>query len=150
MKLDKFAVEESVLLRGALVVSIVILAIAILFPGLRYKGGLVNDRNRFELLWTNAKKRFQFGARRLLAAAFEQVMSFCLEKDTLPPFHFRTDDTDGMTEKHKDAFYMVTDNGIEMIVNPRYAHEIRNDERFSISAYNEQVTGANHLLPWPH
>ena len=152
MDLDRLAVKGSDLLRDALVVGVVILVITVLFPGLRYKGGLVNDRKGFELLWTNAKKRFQFGARRLLALAFEKVRPFYLQRKTLLQFHFVTQDADGMTGKHKDAFYMVTDNGIEMIVNPRYAHEIRNDERFSISAYNEQVTCATRflVLPWSH
>lgn len=149
MDLDRLTVKESALLRGALVVGVVILAITVLLPGLRYKGGLVNDRKGFELLWTNAKKRFQFGARGLLDVAFEKVRSFYLQRKTLLQLHLATQDADGMTGKHKDAFYMVTDNGIEMIVNSRYAHEIRNDERFSISAYNEQVICATRLLlPW--
>ncbi|THC93378.1 hypothetical protein EYZ11_007135 [Aspergillus tanneri] len=111
MEFDRLVTKDSDLVRGALVVGVVVLLITVLYPKLHHGGELVNDRKGYELLWTNAKKRFQLGARGILAAAFE---------------------------KHKNAFYMVTDNGIEMIVNPKYAHEIRNDERFSIAAYNEQ------------
>ncbi|KAJ5379969.1 uncharacterized protein N7496_002397 [Penicillium cataractarum] len=112
---ERLGVRDSDFVRGGLAIGIAILAIIVLFPGIGYKGGLVNNKKTFELSWSHAKRRFQSGARELITAAFNQ--------------------NDG---KHKDAFYMVTDNGVEMIIHPKYANEIRNDERFSISAYNEQ------------
>ncbi|KAL5339002.1 cytochrome P450 [Aspergillus crustosus] len=85
----------------------------ILSPYFRAKGRKIfNDRGKTELLWKNARKRFQTGARELFAAAFAQ---------------------------HPDAFYVMTDTDIELILNPKYAAEVRNDKRFDIGKYNEEM-----------
>ncbi|KAL2819028.1 cytochrome P450 [Aspergillus cavernicola] len=88
-------------------------AFTILSPYLRVQGKkILNDRARSELLWTNARQRFQAGARELFKAAFAQ---------------------------HPNAFYIMTDTDVELILNPKYAPEVRNDKRFDIGKYNEQM-----------
>jgi hypothetical protein len=88
-------------------------AFTILSPYLRVKGARIfNDRAGSELLWTNARKRFQRGARDLFKAAFAQ---------------------------HPDAFYIMTDTDVELILDSKYAPEVRNDPRFDIGKYNEDM-----------
>ncbi|KAL3454185.1 cytochrome P450 [Aspergillus insuetus] len=88
-------------------------AFTILSPYLRVKGAQIfNDRARSEILWTNARKRFQRGARDLFKAAFAQ---------------------------HPDAFYIMTDTDVELILDSKYAPEVRNDRRFDIGKYNEDM-----------
>ncbi|KAL2860080.1 cytochrome P450 [Aspergillus pseudodeflectus] len=88
-------------------------AFTILSPYLRVKGARIfNDRAGSELLWTNARKRFQRGARDIFKAAFAQ---------------------------HPDAFYIMTDTDVELILDSKYAPEVRNDPRFDIGKYNEDM-----------
>ncbi|RAL12472.1 cytochrome P450 [Aspergillus homomorphus CBS 101889] len=69
---------------------------------------LVNSPKRWEISFTNAKKRYYSNAKEIIQAGFE---------------------------KSKDGFYAVTENGIELILAPKYAHTIRNDKRFDFHAY---------------
>ncbi|KAL6229509.1 hypothetical protein BDW75DRAFT_245661 [Aspergillus navahoensis] len=88
-------------------------AFTILSPYLRVKGAKIfNDRAGSEILWTNARKRFQRGARELFKAAFAQ---------------------------HPNAFYIMTDTDVELILDSKYAPEVRNDRRFDIGKYNEDM-----------
>jgi hypothetical protein len=88
-------------------------AFTILSPYLRVKGAKIfNDRTGSEILWTNARKRFQRGARELFKAAFAQ---------------------------HPNAFYIMTDTDVELILDSKYAPEVRNDRRFDIGKYNEDM-----------
>lgn len=97
----------------SLILSITWTAYTILSPYFRVKGKRIfNDRSKSELLWTGARKRFQAGARDLFKAAFAQ---------------------------HPDAFYIMTDTDVELILNPKYAAEVRNDKRFDIGKYNEDM-----------
>ncbi|OJJ62372.1 hypothetical protein ASPSYDRAFT_86061 [Aspergillus sydowii CBS 593.65] len=97
----------------SLILSITWTAYTILSPYLRVKGRRIfNDRSKSELLWTGARKRFQAGARDLFKAAFAQ---------------------------HPDAFYIMTDTDVELILNPKYVAEVRNDKRFDIGKYNEDM-----------
>ncbi|PKX95408.1 cytochrome P450 [Aspergillus novofumigatus IBT 16806] len=62
----------------------------------------------WELFFNNAKKRYYANAKNIIQAGFE---------------------------KSKNGFYVVTENGIELILAPEYAHAIRNDKRFDFHAY---------------
>ncbi|KAL4884276.1 cytochrome P450 [Aspergillus karnatakaensis] len=88
-------------------------AFTILSPYLRVKGARIfNDRAPSELLWTHARKRFQSSARELFKAAFAQ---------------------------HPNAFYIMTDTDVELILDSKYAPQVRNDRRFDIGRYNEDM-----------
>jgi hypothetical protein len=75
MNVLQFGLTDRGLLAGALVLSLALILLAILSPQLRFKGKLVNDRSGFEFFWTNAKKRFQSGARTIFKSAFDKVRS---------------------------------------------------------------------------
>ncbi|KAL4931767.1 cytochrome P450 [Aspergillus undulatus] len=103
----------ALLVAFGLALSLTWLAYTILSPYHRVKGRKIfNDRAKHELLWTNARKRFSAGARELFETAFAQ---------------------------HPDAFYIMTDTDVELILNPKYAPEVRNDKRFDIGKYNEDM-----------
>jgi hypothetical protein len=88
-------------------------AFTILSPYIRVRGAQIfNNRARSEILWTHARKRFQRGARDLFKAAFAE---------------------------HPDAFYIMTDTDVELILDSKYAPEVRNDRRFDIGKYNEDM-----------
>ncbi|KAL4863119.1 hypothetical protein BDV12DRAFT_189894 [Aspergillus spectabilis] len=108
-----FLHQLGLLVTFGLAISLTWTTFTILSPYLRVRGRKIfNDRARSELLWRNARKRFQSGARELFEAAFAQ---------------------------HPDAFYIMTDTDIELILNPKYAAEVRNDKRFDIGKYNEDM-----------
>nr|BDD69371.1 cytochrome P450 monooxygenase OlcG' [Aspergillus felis] len=69
---------------------------------------LVNSPKRWEFFFTKAKKRYYANAKKIIQAGFRQS---------------------------KNGFYAVTENGIELILAPKYAHAIRNDKRFDFHAY---------------
>ncbi|KAL2867449.1 cytochrome P450 [Aspergillus lucknowensis] len=95
------------------VTSVTWTAYTILSPYLRVKGAKIfNSREKSEILWTNARKRFQAGARELFNAAFAQC---------------------------PNAFYIMTDTDVELILHSKYAAEVRNDKRFDIGKYNEDM-----------
>ncbi|KAL3477318.1 cytochrome P450 [Aspergillus californicus] len=105
--------QLGLLLAFTLALGLTWTASTILSPYLRANGKKIyNDRTGREILWTNARKRFQGGARELFKAAFAQ---------------------------NPDAFYIMTDTDVELILNPKYAPEVRNDKRFDIGKYNEQM-----------
>ncbi|KAL4944974.1 hypothetical protein BDV06DRAFT_232154 [Aspergillus oleicola] len=107
------ATQLALLVAVCLLLSLTCTTYAILSPYLRTKGSqIMNDRLGSELLWTNARKRFQAGAKQMLAAAFA---------------------------KHPNAFYIMTDTDVELILDSKYAPEVRNDKRFNIGKYNEDM-----------
>ncbi|KAL4875201.1 cytochrome P450 [Aspergillus karnatakaensis] len=88
-----------------------VLAIAVLISVLRPSTRelpLINAPRRFEFTFTNAKKRYYANAKKIIQAGFK---------------------------KSKKGFYVVTENGIELILAPRYAHAIRNDKRCNFHTY---------------
>nr|A0A2I6PJ12.1 RecName: Full=Cytochrome P450 monooxygenase nodR; AltName: Full=Nodulisporic acid biosynthesis cluster protein R [Hypoxylon pulicicidum]AUM60066.1 cytochrome P450 oxygenase [Hypoxylon pulicicidum] len=91
-----------------------IFAFATLSPWLRSGERLINGREGFEILWTNAKKRYQTKGRSVMEAGFS---------------------------KYNDSFYMMTDSGTEMVLHPRYVDEIRNDPRLDFHRYMKTKGG---------
>ncbi|KAI0836657.1 cytochrome P450 [Hypoxylon sp. FL0890] len=89
-----------------------VVAFTILSPWLHSERRLINGREGFEILWTNAKKRYQTKGRSVMEAGFS---------------------------KYSNAFYMVTDSGTEMVLSPRYVDEIRNDARLDFHKYMQTV-----------
>ncbi|EPS35038.1 hypothetical protein PDE_10003 [Penicillium oxalicum 114-2] len=69
---------------------------------------LLNGPKRWEFTFTNAKKRYYLNANQIIQDGFK---------------------------KSKDGFYAVTENGIELILAPKYAHAIRNDKRLDFHTY---------------
>ncbi|KAL4815075.1 cytochrome P450 [Aspergillus spinulosporus] len=69
---------------------------------------LVNKPKHWEFTLTNAKKRYYTNAKQIIQAGFN---------------------------KSKNGFYVVTENGVELILAPKYAHDIRNDKRFDFHTY---------------
>ncbi|KAF3384473.1 Cytochrome P450 monooxygenase easM [Penicillium rolfsii] len=68
----------------------------------------VNKPKRWEFTFTNAKKRYYANAKQIIQDGFK---------------------------RSKDGFYVVTENGVELILAPKYAHAIRNDKRFDFHTY---------------
>jgi len=54
-----------------------------------------------------------------------------------------------MHTQSPNGFYSITENGVELILSPKYGHEIRNDKRLNFHAYRDQV-GIPDCLYEPH
>lgn len=100
---------------------------------------LVNGPRRWEFLFTNAKKRYYANAKRIIQAGFEKV--------ALPSAIAENRELTGT--QSKNGFYVVTENGIELILAPKYAHAIRNDKRFDFHTYRVHVGSAPSRIAPP-
>ncbi|KAJ5175585.1 Cytochrome P450 [Penicillium canariense] len=68
----------------------------------------VNGKQKYEVLLTNARRRFQTQAAALIKSGFSAS---------------------------KNAFCMITDNGPILVLSNKYAKELRNDDRLSLSKF---------------
>ncbi|KAH8691171.1 cytochrome protein [Talaromyces proteolyticus] len=82
----------------------------------RRKLPLINDKNWFELGYTEAKKRFHANGRHLIQLGFT---------------------------KANDAFWIITDSHPRMVLASKYANVIRNDDRLSLGKFIAQEFHAN-------
>ncbi|KAL4918465.1 cytochrome P450 [Aspergillus aurantiobrunneus] len=98
-------------LQGLFSIGVLLLLFS-LTPWLWFDTSLVNNRKRFEILWTNATRRFQVHGKTILEEGFA---------------------------KYGDYFYAVTDFGPHLILSPKYVDEIRNDHRLCVDKYFEQA-----------
>jgi len=74
---------------------------------------LINGKRPFEFTWTQAKKRCYENAKELIQ--------------------------DGFT-KNSNGFRLVTEAESRIILDPKYANELKNDGRLSLSEFLEHVS----------
>ncbi|KAL3483272.1 cytochrome P450 [Aspergillus germanicus] len=77
---------------------------------------MVNGKAGFELLCTNAMKRWKASSRDIVDEGFG---------------------------KSRKGFYTITENGKEFILGPQYANTIRNDKRFNFYTYRVRTMHPN-------
>lgn len=82
---------------------------------------LINAKRRFEIVDLLAKKRFITNAQELLKAGLEKVRRSQFGATPRVIDHIKA-----------SVFNIVTENGVMMVLDPKYADEIRNSKTLSL------------------